>query len=211
MYTFVMKSLTGAFLTLLASIGVAYGQSTPHPAESLPIPLSHFTESEFQRAAQLGADEAFRMTISSLDDKSTSKLTVLSGVESVDANAPDSRLALVTSYSYERNATIRRLVDLNTNTVVSESVTEDTSAPLAEIEKSLAQFLVLRDKRIVDLLGHDVVDVSVETLLTSAFDPDDRFFRKRVVLALLKTSRGYTSNLPKIFVDLTDSQVIFGE
>lgn len=211
MPTYSLNLTTGALLVLLAFSTTAYGQGSSHPAANLPVPQSHFTESEFQRVARLGAEEAFRERPSSVDGTSIRGITVLSSVESVDDNSPDSRLALVTSYSYDRGATIRRLVDLHKNTVVTEYVTDDSSAPLAEIEKSLVQYLVLQDQRIADLLGEATNDITVEMLLTSTTNPDDRFFRKRVVLTLLKTSQGYARNLPKIFVNLSDSAVVLGE
>ena len=206
-----LKLLGGTFLILLTLPMTTYGQSPTHPAASLPVPLSHFTESELHLAASLGAEEAYQMQLSSTDGTSTKNLTVLSSVESVDDNFPNSRLALVTSYSYDRNVTIRRLVDLNQNTVVTEHVVDDSSAPLAVLEKSIVQHLVLQDNRIADLLGNAMNDVSVEMLLTSTYDPEDRFFRKRVVMALFKTSHGYVRNMPKVLVNLSDEEVVVGE
>ena len=208
---YTLNLATGTLLILLALSTAAYGQGSSHPAANLPVPQSHFTESEFRRAARLGAEEAFGMRLSSVDSTSIRGMTVLSSVESVDDNSPDSRLALVTSYSYDRGATIRRVVDLANNAVVTEHVTDDSSAPLAEIEKSIVHSLVLQDRRIAELLGDSINDIAVEMLLTSSFDPDDRFFRKRVVLALLKTPQGYARNLPKIYVNLSDSTVVVGE
>ena len=133
---------------------------------------------------------------------------VLSSVESVDDNNPNSRLAIVTIYNYQRDETIRRLVDLAQNKITKEKILGGSRAPLAHVERRVAESLVLTDPRIVALLGPDVRDVEVGTLLTTTQDPRDEFYRQRVVLTTLKTSRGYPQNLPKIFVNLTKAAVI---
>ena len=210
---FLRISTTAAIALFVAFVPlrVVHAQPPSHPAAWLPLPLSHFTKSELQRAARLGAPEALRPTPSSHALFSTQPPTVLSTIENVDDNSPDSLLALVTSYSYAENKTIRRLVDLKTNTVVEEYVTVESSVPLAKVERAAVRSLVLRDPRITDLVGALKNDLTVEMLVTTTQDPTNRFFQKRIVLALLKTSRGYLTNLPKIFVNLSDTKVVLGE
>ena len=135
-------------------------------------------------------------------------INVLSSVESVSDNNPNSRLAIVTIYNYKRDETIRRLVDLVQSKVVEEKVIEGSRAPLADVEKKVAEWLVLTDPRIAEFLGPDLHDVKVGMLLTTTQNPQDEFYRQRVVLTTFKTSRGYPQNLPKIFVNLTNSSVI---
>ena len=199
-------------LLSLASPSITYGQSSDHPASHLPIPRSHLTDSEIQQAAKLGAEGALHTLVPQpAAAMSTGNITVLSSIESVDDNTPGSRLALVTSYSYDRNVTIRRLVDLTENVVVQEQVTDDSSAPLAELEKNAVEHLVLIDDRIANLLGEDKDHVTVEMLLTRTRNRDDRFFGKRVVSVLLKIPQGYLVNIPNIYVNLSNVEVVLQE
>jgi len=142
---------------------------------------------------------------------SIGNVTVLSRVESVDDNAPGSRLALVTSYNYNRNVTIRRLVDLNKNMVVHEKITDGSSAPLAKLERTFVEQLVLEDQRITSHLGEFKDQVTVEMLLTTTQNPEDPFHQKRVVSVLLKVKQGYLVNLPSIYVSLSDAKVFVEE
>ena len=199
-------------LLSLASPSTTYGQSSDHPASHLPIPRSHLTDSEIQQAAKLGAEGALDTLVPRpVAAMSTRNITVLSSIESVDDNTPGSRLALVTSYSYDRNVTIRRLVDLTRNVIVQEQVTDDSSAPLAELEKNAIEHFVRTDDRIANLLGEVKEQVTVEMLLTRTRDRDDRFFGKRVVSVLLKTPQGYLVNLPNIYVNLSNVEVVLQE
>ena len=88
---------------------------------------------------------------------------------------------------------------------------EGSIASLAEIELETAKELILNDPRIAELLGEYIDDVEVEMLLTSTGSPEDVFYQKRVVYTMLKTSMGYPEIVPKIFVNLTDLEVVIDE
>ena len=204
-------AISALFLSLSTST-VTTAQDSAHPASNLPIPRSHLTDAELSRVVQIGTSGLSLVTDPSvLREKSSGEMTVLSSVEIVDDNKPGSLLAIVTTYNYNRNETTRRLVDLVQNKVVDKQTTKGDGAPLAKVEKKAVEALVLDDPRIIKLLGPDINDVEVETLLTRTQNSEDQFYGKRVVVALLKTSRGYPQYLPKIFVNLTDSKVVILE
>ena len=206
------KQLAYWFFALCLSVSistVSQGQNTKHPASNLPIPKSHLTEHEFVQAVNIAKNQ---MSLQLCGDESPNKRTVLSGVESVSDNNSNSRLAIVTTYNYDCDTTTRQLVDLAREVVVDKRVTDGGAAPLAEGEKQIARDLVLDDPEIakfLDFLGEAKSNVKVELLLTRTQNALDQFYRKRVAVALLKTSLGYPQNMPKIVVNLTDLEVVF--
>ena len=216
---FLICSVAALLLSLSIST-VMRAQDSGHPASNLLIPKSHLTDEEFDQAVKIGTRGPIITSFVCGPDlqrcfmfleKSPEETTVLSSVESVDDNNTESRLAIVTTYNYTRNETTRRLVDLDRSEVVDEQTTKGSSAPLAEVETEVAKALVLNDPRIAKFLGPDMDGVEVEILLTGTQNSEDKFYGKRVVLALLKTSRGYPQSLPQIFVNLTDSEVVILE
>lgn len=199
-------------IVLSALVGASAGaQSNNHPALELPVPTSNLTAEELSRAVLLGAPEALTLSVFSLRDKANGFTTVLSDVSTVDDNSPDTHLAIVTTYSYDQNETMRRLVDLERNEVIDEEITPGGAAPLAKVEKDFARALVLSDERIVERLGEDRSEVEIEMLLTSTEDPESEFFGNRVVLVIFETPRGYPQNLSKVFANLSASTVVILE
>lgn len=187
----------------------ATGQETEHPASGLPIPPSHLTGEDMDLALSIGAGRFVRSgLLERRADRSAAETTVFSGVEMVSDGKPDSRLAIITTYNYERHETTRRLVDLNRKTVVEEHVSSDGSAPLAQVELVAAEHLVLADSRVRELLGSSFDGVQVGFLRTGTTSPDDPLFGKRTVAASFKTERGYLVGLPLVVVNLTDAKVV---
>ncbi|MCY4375863.1 MAG: hypothetical protein OXC31_19075 [Spirochaetaceae bacterium] len=182
-------------------------QDTEHPASALPVPRSRLTDHERDQAVLVATATLAVLRVSPLDAGSSEATTVLSSVESVDDNNPSTRLAIVTTYDYQSNETIRSLVDLVKGELLTTRKTSGSSAPLAEIERATAERLVLSDPHITEFLEADVDGIEVELLLTRTQDPKDQFFDKRVVMALLKTRSGYL-RLPPTFVNLTDLEVV---
>ena len=189
---------------------VTKAQDSDHPALNLPIPKSHLTSDELNLAVEIGANEVFSQNQVSILHMDSQRI-VLSDVESVDDNNPESQLALVTTYHYDTNQTIRRLVDLINSKVVNEQVIDGGSASLAEIEQVAAEFLVRENTPINDFLGAAKNELKVETILSVTKNPESQFYHKRVVLVLLKTIHGYPQFMPKIFVNLTDLEVVIQE
>ena len=195
-------------LPLFLSVStVAVAQDTGHDVSELPIPKSRLTDDERDRAVLVATANSAVLMVSPLDEGPAEAPTVLSGVESVDDNNPATRLAIVTTYSYESNETTRALVDLVKNELLTTQTTIGTSAPLADVERDTVERLVLSDPHIAEHLGHDIGAVEVEMLLTRTQDRTDPFYNKRVVMAIMKTDNGYL-RLPPIFVNLTDLEVI---
>ena len=192
---------------------VTKAQDSDHPALNLPIPKSHLTLDELNLAVEVGANEIIPQNevLFLRMGNPVGLRIVLSDVESVDDNNPESQLALVTTYHYDTNQTIRRLVDLKKSEVVNEQVIDEGSASLAKIEKEVAEFLVRDNTQINDFLGAAKNELKVETILSVTKNPESQFYRKRVVLVLLKTSHGYPQFMPKIFVNLTDLEVVIQE
>ena len=200
------------FLTLLI-FASAQAQDAEHPARQLLIPQSHLSDRQSTIAAELGASELFRMAPASVGSiLGSGERIILSSVQQVSNNDPDSFLALVTIYNYDRHETIRRLVDLNRREVVSEKVSKGGSAPLAEVEKLAAEALIRNNARIAAWPSlNDMEDVELEFLLASTPNREDPLYGQRAAAVIFKTSRGYPQTIPKVFVSLTNARVIILE
>ena len=195
---------------------VTVAQDSDHPASDLPVPYSHLTDDDILYVTQL-MDELTAPTFEwpkspypsvqpSLEQQLAEVL--ISSIDSVDDNDPDTRLAVVTTYDYKSNETTRILIDLLQREVIAERRVRGGGAPLSEIEKHVATSLVLADQSVVALLDTISDEVEeVEFLLTRTEDPEDIFYDKRVVTTLLRATDGYLST-PPIFVNLTDFEVV---
>ncbi len=197
------RPLLTLFLFLLAPIP-ANAQEIDHPASGLPIPRSRLTPEEVELASRI----AMSGSVASRAGK-----TVLSRVKMAvgDKDEPQSLLAVVTTYNYERHETSRRLIDLTRESIVWERIVSDGSAPLAQVEVEEARRLVLQDARIQGLVGSSLDGVELEFPHPIITDARHRLFGKRVVLVLFKTEDGYRSDLPAVFANLTDAEVLLEE
>lgn len=186
----------------------ASAQQADHPASGLPIPRSHLTPEERDRATRIATGGAVEPGLAR--SFSRTDRVVVSRVEMTvgDKNDPDSLFAIVTMYDYERHETIRRLIDVVRGRIVSERVANDGSAPLAPVETDQARRLVLSDSRIPRLLGASLDAVDLEFLNPLITDTRHPCFGKRVALVLFRKDRGYVTGPSSVYANLTDEEVV---
>jgi hypothetical protein len=166
------------------------------------------TPVEEQLAARIaGAGDAIDAP-SALHPNSSSRGTanrvVVSRVEAVRSDS--GRLAVVTTYQYEGNITTNRLVDLDTNTVVSERTSTDVGTAVGEVEADYARSLLMSDARIRELLAPFQGNVNIGLIPTVITDPSDPLYGKRMVRAVINTPQGFVTGV-QISVNLTDATV----
>ncbi len=203
------------FLCLLASVP-AKAQDIEHPASGLPIPRSRLTPKDVDLAIRIASNGSvsFGSPVAAASPssvrRSPTENTVLSRVEMAVGNKDESGslFALVTTYNYERHETSSRLIDLTQESIVWERIANDGSAPLAPVETDEARRLALEDPRVRGLLGSFLDGVELEFLHPTITDAGHRLFGKRVALVLFKTENGYIADLPAVFANLTDAEVV---
>ena len=203
------------FSVSILAVAVAQDQSQ-HPAAGLSVPQSSLTDAETARAIALAEPSA---VIASARDqlhpdgalaRSGGSRVVVTDVQAVGVDKTSERLAVVTSYQYEGNLTINRLVDLNSGRVVEEDRMQNGGARFTNVEQQYARELLMGDeriRRIVEPLGDTA---QFNFLLTSTPDPNNPLFGKRVVNVLISTPDGYLAELPRISINLTDAAVVVG-
>ncbi len=201
--------LPAALVAMSALVAVpAEAQQVDHPASGLPIPRSHLTPEDRDRAIRIATGGAVEPGLAR--SPSRAGRTVVSRVEMTvgDKDDPESLFAVVTMYNYTRHETIRRVIDVARARIVSERVDNDGSAPLAPVETDQARRLVLGDSRIPQLLGASLDNVDLEFLNPLITDTRHPCFGKRVALVLFRKGRGYLTGPPSVCANLTDDEVV---
>jgi hypothetical protein len=142
---------------------------------------------------------------SRMSSRGSPNRVVVSRVEAVRSDS-GARLAVVTTYQYEGNITTNRLVDLDSNTVVSERTSTDVGTPVGSVEADYARSLVLSDARIQELIAPFQGAVDIGLIPTVVTDPSDPLYGKRMVRAVINTPQGFVTGL-HVFVNLSDATV----
>ena len=208
-------SLRAAALGLAFSVSIlAVATAQDHPAAGLPIPQSSLTDAEAARAIALAEPQSTVSEASALHPErarnSGINRVVVTDVQAVGVDKVNERLAVVTSYQYDGNFTINRLVDLNTGRVVEEDRIQNGGARFTNVEQQYARDLLLRDERVRALVAPLQGRESFNFLLTTTPDPNNPLFGKRVVNVLISTPEGYLTEVPRISINLTDAAVVVG-
>jgi hypothetical protein len=187
-----------ALVLALACSGLAAAAS----AQSL-------TPVEEQLAARIAGADSMVDTPAALHPDSSSRGTanrvVVSRVEAVRTDS-GARLAVVTTYTYEGNITTSRLVDLDTNAVVSERTSTDVGTPVGAVEADYARSLLMSDERILQLIAPFQGAVDIGLIPTVITDPSDPLYGKRMVRAVINTPQGFVTGV-QVSVNLTDATV----
>jgi hypothetical protein len=215
-----VTSLRAAALGLTFSVGILAGagaqdQTQDHPAAGLSIPQSSLTPAEHARAIALAEPTAAISNASALHPDATSARTspnrvVVTDVQAVGVDKTSERLAVVTSYQYEGDVTINRLVDLNSGRVIEEDRIQGGGARFTNVERQYARELLLRDERVRALIAPLQGQETFNFLLTTTPDPNNPLYGKRVVNVLISTPEGYLTEVPRISINLTDAAVVVG-
>jgi hypothetical protein len=195
---------------IVGMLASANGQQ--HPAAGLPAPRS-LTAAEQARAINSATPRGTVASPAQLHPGSTRLpgspgRVVVSRVQPVAVDNPTQRLAVVTTYEYDGNTTVNRLVDVETGAVLNEDRTSQGGAPIAEVESQFALQLLMADDRIRKLIDRYKGNSRFDLLLTTSEDPGNPLYGKRVVSALISTPYGYLADGPRITVNLTDATVI---
>ena len=166
------------------------------------------TPVEEQLAARIAGAGSTIDTPSALHPDSSSRgsanRVVVSRVEAVRSDS--GRLAVVTTYQYEGNITTNRLVDLDSNTVVSERTSTDVGTAVGDVEADYARSLLTSDDRVRELLAPFQGNVNIGLIPTVVTDPADPLYGKRMVRAIINTPQGFVTGV-QISVNLTDATV----
>jgi len=211
-----ITSLRAAALGLTFTVSVlAVAVAQDHPAAGLSIPQSSLTPAEHARAIALAEPSAAISSASALHPAATSARTsqnrvVVTDVQAVGVDKTNERLAVVTSYQYEGNLTINRLVDLNSGRVIEEDRIQNGGARFTNVEHQYARELLLADDRIRALIAPLQGQEQFNFLLTTTPDPNSPLFGRRVVNVLISTPEGYLAEVPRISINLTDATVTVG-
>ena len=131
-------------------------------------------------------------------------------MQAVGVDKTSERLAVVTSYQYEGNLTINRLVDLNSGRVIEEDRIQNGGARFTNVEQQYARELLLADDRVRALIAPLQGQEQFNFLLTTTPDPSSPLFGRRVVNVLISTPEGYLAEVPRISINLTDATVTVG-
>jgi hypothetical protein len=186
-----------ALVLALACSGLAAAAS----AQSL-------TPVEEQLAARIAGAGSMIDTPAALHPDSSSRGTanrvVVSRVEAVRSDS--GRLAVVTTYTYEGNITTSRLVDLDTNAIVSERTSTDVGTPVGAVEADYARSLLMSDARIQQLIAPFQGAVDIGLIPTVITDPSDPLYGRRMVRAIINTPQGFVTGV-HVTVNLTDATV----
>jgi hypothetical protein len=140
-----------------------------------------------------------------ISSRGTPNRVVVSRVEAVRTDN-GARLAVVTTYQYEGNITTNRLVDLDTNAIVSERTSTDTGTPVGAVEADYARSLLMSDARILQLIAPFQGAVDIGLIPTVITDPSDPLYGKRMVRAVINTPQGFVTGV-QVSVNLTDATV----
>lgn len=211
-----VTSLRAAALGLTFTVSVlAVAVAQDHPAAGLSIPQSSLTPAEHARAIALAEPQAAISSASALHPAATSARTsqnrvVVTDVQAVGVDKTSERLAVVTSYQYEGNLTINRLVDLNSGRVLEEDSIQNGGARFTNVEQQYARELLMADDRIRRLVEPLGGTAQFTFLLTTTPDPNNPLYGKRVVNVLISTPDGYLTEVPRISINLTDAAVVVG-
>ena len=211
-----VTSLRASALGLVASFGIlATAGAQDHPAAGLSIPQSSLTPAEHARAIALAEPSAAISSASALHPEAVSarnspNRVVVTDVQAVGVDKTNERLAVVTSYQYEGNLTINRLIDLNNGRVLEEDRIQNGGARFTNVEQQFARELLLRDERVRRLVEPLQGQESFNFLLTTTPDPNNPLYGKRVVNVLISTPEGYLTEIPRISINLTDAAVVVG-
>ena len=211
-----VTSLRASALGLVASFGIlATDGAQDHPAAGLSIPQSSLTAAEQARAIALAEPQAAISSASALhpeavNARNSPNRVVVTDVQAVGVDKTNERLAVVTSYQYEGNLTINRLVDLNNGRVIEEDRIQNGGARFTNVEQQYARELLLRDERVRRLVEPLQGQESFNFLLSTTPDPNNPLYGKRVVNVLISTPEGYLTESPRISITLTDAAVVVG-
>jgi hypothetical protein len=211
-----VTSLRAAALGLTFTVSVlAVAVAQDHPAAGLSIPQSSLTPAEHARAIALAEPQeaiasARELHPDGVRARSGGNRVVVTDVQAVGVDKVNERLAVVTSYQYEGNLTINRLVDLNTGRVVEEDRMQNGGARFTNVEQQYARELLLADERIRRLIEPLQGTAQFSFLLTTTPDPNSPLFGRRVVNVLISTPDGYLTEVPRISINLTDATVVVG-
>ena len=201
------------FSVSILAVAVAQDQSQ-HPAAGLSIPQSSLTPAEQARAIALAEPQttisAARELHPDVSARSGGNRVVVTEVQAVGVDKTSERLAVVTSYQYEGNLTINRLVDLNSGRVVEEDRMQNGGARFTNVEQQYARELLMGDERVRRLIEPLGGTAQFTFLLTTTPDPNNPLYGKRVVNVLIGTPEGYLTELPRISINLTDAAVVVG-
>lgn len=130
---------------------------------------------------------------------------VVSRVEAVRTDN-GSRLAVVTTYQYEGNITTNRMVDLDTNAIVSERTSTGVGTPVGTVEADYARSLLMSDARIQQLIAPFQGNVDIGLIPTVITDPSDPLYGRRMVRAVINTPQGFVTGV-EVSVNLSDATV----
>lgn len=211
-----VTSLRASALGLVASFGIlATAGAQDHPAAGLSIPQSSLTPAEHARAIALAEPSAAISSAAALHPEAVSarnspNRVVVTDVQAVGVDKTNERLAVVTSYQYEGNLTINRLIDLNNGRVLEEDRIQNGGARFTNVEQQFARELLLRDERVRRLVEPLQGQESFNFLLSTTPDPNNPLYGKRVVNVLISTPEGYLTEIPRISINLTDAAVVVG-
>ena len=210
-----ITSLRAGALGLVFTVGILTGAGAQdNPTEGLTIPQSSLTPAEQARAIALAEPQAAATTASALHPESARNdgraRVVVTGVQAVGVDKTSERLAVVTSYQYEGNVTINRLVDLNSGRVVEEDRIQNGGARFTNVEQQYARELLMGDERVRRLVEPLQGAEQFTFLLTTTPDPNNPLYGKRVVNVLISTPEGYLTEIPRIAINLTDAAVVVG-
>jgi hypothetical protein len=137
-----------------------------------------------------------------------SNRVVTSRVDPVPTEDENDRRAVVTFFLYEDNTALSRVVDLKTGRVLDEVRVPGAMAPVAEVEIEYARSLLRENKQVGDLIAPFRGQIIFSFGLTSIPDSAHPFYGKRVLAVRARTPEGYVSELPRIYVNLTDGEVV---
>ena len=210
-----VTSLRAAALGLTFSVSIlAVAVAQDHPAAGLSIPQSSLTPAEAARAIALAEPQAVvssareQLHPDGVRARSGGNRVVVTDVQAVGVDKTSERLAVVTSYQYEGNLTINRLVDLNSGRVVEEDRMQNGGARFTNVEQQYARELLMADERIRRLVEPLGSSAQFTFLLTTTPDPNNPLYGKRVVNVLISTPDGYLTEVPRISINLTDAAVV---
>jgi len=210
-----ITSLRAAALGLTFTVSVlAVAIAQDHPAAGLSIPQSSLTPAEQARAIALAEPQAVvssareQLHPDGVRARSGGSRVVVTDVQAVGVDKTSERLAVVTSYQYEGNLTINRLVDLNSGRVVDEDRMQNGGARFTNVEQQYARELLMGDERIRRLVEPLGGNAQFTFLLTTTPDPNNPLYGKRVVNVLISTPDGYLTEVPRISINLTDAAVV---
>jgi hypothetical protein len=191
-----MTSVKALVLALACS-----GLATAASAQS----LTPVEEQLAARIAGVGTVDAPAALHPDSSARGSANRVVVSRVEAVRSDS-GARLAIVTTYQYEGNITTSRMVDLDTNAIVSERTATGVGTPVGTVEADYVRSLLMSDARIQQLIAPFQGAVEFGMVPTVVTDPSDPLYGKRIVRAIINTPQGFVTGV-QISVNLTDATV----